>query len=181
MLFENLTIQQGLRRIVAQFTADAGLREDLMQEALIHLWRLEEESPGQARCWYLQGCRFHLQNCVRRGRSVDSQKRAWARQPDPDTPSDGDSQWEWPDSTASFWDEVSARDIIAALVLRLTDTEREALLCLADGLSAREIADRMNRSHTLVNRWRRRIALVATQLGLGAETPARDRPTALSA
>ena len=49
-----------LRLIVERLTRNAALNGDLMQEALIHLWRLEEQRPGQSQHWYLRGCRFHL-------------------------------------------------------------------------------------------------------------------------
>ncbi len=181
MLMEDEQIEQGLRRIVARFPGDASLREDLMQEALVHLWQMEIRCPGQARSWYLQGCRYHLQNLMRQGRSVDSRKRAWAQPLGLAAGAHDECLAEMPDTSGHFWEEVSARDIVAALGQRLTEAEREALLCLTDGLSAREIAGRLKRSHTLVNRWRRKIASLAIQLGLRSAAPAPRRALAGSA
>src|SRR6266446_2306124 len=63
-----------LRQIVFKLTPDRALREDLTQEALVHLWLREKQQPGQTQSWYLQSCRFHLQNYLRNGRSVDSRR-----------------------------------------------------------------------------------------------------------
>src|SRR5947207_15284341 len=76
MLIEDATFCELLRRIIAQFTADKVLQDDLMQECLIRLWRLESEEPGRTRSWYLQNCRFHVQHWLAAGRSLDSPKRA---------------------------------------------------------------------------------------------------------
>lgn len=72
MLIENLTIQRRLQRIVAGFPGDTGLHEELMQEAMIHLWLMEEQDPSKNELWYLQSCRLYLQNFLRRG-------EAWIR------------------------------------------------------------------------------------------------------
>src|SRR6266550_8738311 len=76
MLIEDARICQTLRRIVTRVTPDRALQDDLMQECLIRLWRLESEAPGHTRSWYLQNCRFHLQHFLASGRSLDSLKRA---------------------------------------------------------------------------------------------------------
>src|SRR6266568_5208339 len=76
MLIEDATFCELLRRIVARFTADRVLQDNLMQECLIRIWRLEREEPGRTQIWYLQNCRFHVQHWLASGRSVDSPKRA---------------------------------------------------------------------------------------------------------
>jgi len=68
-------LESTLKRIVNSLAAEPSLREDLMQEARINLWRLESERTGQTLSWYLQNCRFRLQHYLRCGRSVDSGKR----------------------------------------------------------------------------------------------------------
>src|ERR1700740_1086225 len=75
MLSDDARTRKLLHRIVCLLTSDADLREDLLQEAIVHLWLLEERRPGQSRSWYLQNCKFHLQNHLATGRSVDSLKR----------------------------------------------------------------------------------------------------------
>src|SRR6185369_3514784 len=76
MLIEDTKIMESLWRIVSRLAADSAMQKDLMQEALVRLWRLENEKPGRTRSWYLQNCRFHLQHWLALGRSLDSFKRA---------------------------------------------------------------------------------------------------------
>src|SRR5438034_286985 len=75
MLFEQAETQKVLSRIVTQLSWHPAWHEDLMQEGMIHLWRSEDERPGQSPSWYLQSCQFHLRHHLARGRSVDSWKR----------------------------------------------------------------------------------------------------------
>src|SRR5690348_11215479 len=78
-LFEDPPLRATLQRIVAGFTTNPVLQEDLMQESLVHLWRIECDKPGRTRSWYLQSCQFHVRHWLAAGRSLDSPKRA---QPD---------------------------------------------------------------------------------------------------
>jgi RNA polymerase sigma factor (sigma-70 family) len=173
MLFENLEMQLRLRRIVIRFADDAGLYQDLMQEAMIHLWHLEEQDPSRNEAWYLQGCRFHLQNSLRQGRSVDSLKHFRSRVLHREQTPEGDSLFEPAEPMGSLLEEVSVNDSLAELCRWLTPPEQETLLCLMEGLTARESAKRLNVSHTLVNRHRSHIAKLALKLGIA---PSRTRP-----
>src|SRR5437867_10524226 len=76
MLIDQKETHEVLRQIVFKVTANRALDEDLLQEALIHLWLREQQCPGQTASWYLQSCRFFLQNHLRNGRSVDSNKHS---------------------------------------------------------------------------------------------------------
>jgi DNA-directed RNA polymerase specialized sigma24 family protein len=157
------------------------LREDLMQEALVHLWRAEEQDPGRDEFWYLQGCRFHLQNFLRQGRSVDAFKRFGAEVFDPAAGMEGPAHFEpsGPGHSLSEAEEASSNDFVRVLEQWLTPVEKETFRCLLDGLSAREIANQMGLSHTMVNRHRSRIGELAAKLGLG-RTRATRRAGALS-
>src|SRR5260370_13365480 len=68
-----------VRAVVARVVRDVGaaldLQEDLMQEALIHLYRKVSLRPGQTESWYSQSCYFHLLGYLRQGTSVDAPKR----------------------------------------------------------------------------------------------------------
>lgn len=150
-----------LRPVVARLAPIPAERDDLMQEACIQLWRLQQEHPGQTQAWYLQGCRYHLQNHLRRGRSVDSMKRAGAR-----VLLAEEEAFLWPDSNGAIWEEISAHDTFSVLSEKLTSNERDALACFAAGFSAREIASLHNVSHTLVNKRRHKIAATAVRLGI---------------
>src|SRR5690349_21572876 len=68
-------LRESLVQMIRRLTPNSSLREDLLQEAMIHLWRTETRRPGQTRSWYLQSCRFHLQHYLNCGRSIDSTKR----------------------------------------------------------------------------------------------------------
>ena len=68
-------ICQKLAKIATSLAVHPALQDDLMQECLIRLWKLEVEEPGRTRSWYLQNCRFHLQHWLTSGRSLDSLKR----------------------------------------------------------------------------------------------------------
>jgi len=166
MLIDETRTRELLDRIICRLTADPALKQDLRQESLIHLWLLEERRPGQSRSWYLQSCRFRLQNYLSAGKSVDSLKRqrAVVSFSANDFGFDGlvnESEW---DTTA--FAQVSVRDIISQLSPRLSTFERSVLLHLADGLKAREIAARLNVSHPTVIKHRRRIAALAIKMGI---------------
>src|SRR5438132_877048 len=79
MLVNDFRTVTTLRRIADSLASDASERDDLVQEALMHLWLMECRRPGQSISWYLQSCRFHLQHYLARGRSVDSKKRSASR------------------------------------------------------------------------------------------------------
>ena len=162
-----------LLRVVATLTPDRSLREDLVQEAVIHLWQLYNRRPGQSPSWYFKSCQHHLLNLLRKGRSIDSLKhrKGRIRLPDPATDdfSESSSLYELlADSVSeeSVFAQVSARDIFTSLCQWLDPPDRRILDHLADGLSVREIASRLQVSHTAVIKRQRKIASVAVSLGL---------------
>src|SRR6266481_8151435 len=75
MFVDEVSIRESLVRMVRKMTANGALRDDLLQEALVHLWATEISRPGQTRSWYLQSCKYHLLHYMAAGRSVDSAKR----------------------------------------------------------------------------------------------------------
>jgi DNA-directed RNA polymerase specialized sigma24 family protein len=140
MLIENLRMQRRLQRVVTQLSGDPDLRQELIQEAMIHLWRMEERDPGRDEAWYLRGCRFHLQNLLRQGRSVDSLRHVRARVCTREQKFDSFNLVELVDSNGSLRDEVGINDLMAELFKWLPRQEKDTLLCLIDGLSARQTA-----------------------------------------
>jgi len=159
--------RRALERMVARLTSHSLWREDLVQEALIHLWQEERRCPGQSPCWYLRSCRFHLLNQMRLGRSIDSPKRrnGFVLPRDGGTHAD-DVLDSLADSTegASVLEAVMARDFVSALFPYLAPMEREVLACLAEGLGTRETARRLKLSHTCVTKKRRAIADLVHEL-----------------
>lgn len=167
MLIDDLQTLEQLGRIVVRLTSNPALREDLMQEALIHLWQVQEQTPGQTKNWYLQNCRFHLLHYLALGRSVDSPKRRGSQVHPPDQDDELDNwldRFEGPDSVIQ---DVSARDILDSLSKLLSAREMSILQWLAEGLATREIARRLGISHPMVIKHRRKIAALAKTLSIG--------------
>jgi RNA polymerase sigma factor (sigma-70 family) len=166
-LIEDVRVLDSLRRIVNSLSVahDWSARDDLMQEALIHLWLAEEQSPGQSHSWYLQGCRFRLQHFLAAGRSVDSCKRRFNRvllcEDEEST-----ELFERLQQHSEQLDHVSVQDIIGTIAASLIPAEREVLECLAYGYSTVEIARKLRLSTPTVTKYRRRIARIAMRLGL---------------
>src|SRR5690242_4704157 len=135
MLVHQKETRAVVRRIVFKLTADPALQDDLTQEALVHLWLREQQIPGQTQSWYLQSCRFFLQNFMRHGRSVDSAKHFGSAC----VSTDLEASMEKLDADGSLGQTsvqalVSTREILDLLSKWLTPTERLILFCLADGL-----------------------------------------------
>jgi len=171
MLIDDARMRELLCRIAHRLSTDSAVREDLVQEAWVHLWRLEERRPSQRQSWYLQSCKFHLLNYLATGRSVDSPKRRSGRtdiDDEQDVGRGGDN------GESDVFKQVSARDISALLSCRLTSFERSILTFLEEGMSAREIADRLEVTHPTVAKYRQRIASQALRLGI-APTPEYQR------
>jgi DNA-directed RNA polymerase specialized sigma24 family protein len=164
MLVEDVSTRDSLLRMIRPTTTNLALRDDLVQEALIHLWLTEARRPGQTRSWYLQSCKFHVLHYLASGRSVDSGKRRNGQR-HPEHDADGQDvflEQVDPYDAALAW--VGAREIISLLSPRLTAQERAVLLCLADGLGPREIGRRLGISHTMAIKHRRKIATLLARL-----------------
>jgi|SRR5215471_12755278 len=164
MLVNELSTRDSLVRMVRRLTANRTLREDLLQEALVHLWITEIARAGQTRSWYLQSCKYHLLHYLAAGRSVDSAKRR-DRQLAAAEHFDGPEYLvDDADSGDSVYDLVSAREIISLLSPQLNRQEQEVLECFAEGLRLREIGRKLKMSHTMVIRHRKRIATLLKRL-----------------
>jgi RNA polymerase sigma factor (sigma-70 family) len=157
-------LRESLSRVVQKVTGDQALRQDLMQEAMLHLWLIQTRRPGQTVSWYLQSCRFHLQHYLASGKSVDSGKRREGRLQFAFDSQTGEGVPEQADSGDSVFTDVSAREIMRLLSRHLKPQEKAVLECLADGLGAREIGRELKISHTMVIRYRRKIAALLTRL-----------------
>jgi DNA-directed RNA polymerase specialized sigma24 family protein len=72
---EQTEIYRCLSGIVHTLTSNAHLRDDLLQEALLHVHRFREDFPDQTLSWYLRRCRLKLLDFLGQGSSVDSLKR----------------------------------------------------------------------------------------------------------
>jgi DNA-directed RNA polymerase specialized sigma24 family protein len=181
MHLENPKTWTSLRRVVALFTSDPTQQEDLLQEAVLRLWMLEQRRPGQRPSWYLHGCKLHLRNLQRAGSSIDSPKRAGRTRFLPGWPhgtaaDEIDPELETVNSDSSPLSDLSVRDVVAEMSMRLTPKESRVFQLLIDGFTAREAAEKAAMSHTRVNKIRHKLAAVANRLGI---TPSRcERRTA---
>ena len=172
MFFESPEIQFVLDRIINRVNTDPAWHDDLMQEALIHLWQLEQARPHQRPSWYLQSCHFHLRHYMDSGRSVDSWKRReWlvSTSAQEDTPESERSLTDH--STSLEISEYHAHEMLALLRQRLTPPQKQVLGLLVQGLSSREIGSRLGVSHNAVSKHRRRIAKTAGELGMRSPQP----------
>src|ERR1051325_11088298 len=122
---EEVSMREALAQLIRRMTPNEALREDLLQEAMVHLWLTETRRPGQTRSWYLQSCRFHLQHYLNSGRSIDSAKRWRDQLPLIEYAGDEDGVSEVGDSGNSVFTSVSAREIISLLAPLLTPHEQE--------------------------------------------------------
>lgn len=166
MLVESRSVKDSISRMISKLTDDAALREDLMQEALLHLWRVEREQPGHKVSWYVQSCKFHVQHVLAAGRSVDSGKRRSKRVALPDTAEEQCDLFGQSEDENQVLSEVAVREIITILSRRLGPRERAVLRHLADGLGVREIALKLRVSHPTIIKHRRDIARLALKLGI---------------
>ena len=165
-LVEDPETCESLRRIIARLTADPVLQDDLMQEALIRLWRAECESPGQTRSWYLQHCRYCVLHWLALGRSVDSPKRVSSNNRIPIDEVDDENVADALHTNGELTEDISFRDLLSVLSRRLSQRERVVLEGLADGLRLKEVASQCMVSYPTALKCRRRIAALLFKLGI---------------
>jgi RNA polymerase sigma factor (sigma-70 family) len=172
MLIEDQRVLKSLDKIVKSLAHEPCWRDDLMQEGLIHLWRSEQERPGQSTSWYLQGCRFRLQHYLSAGRSMDSRKRRCHQlrvsNEEERDPRSGHAQV----LDNHTFAETSARDIMSTVSAALNPRERAVLECLAEGLATSDIARRLQLSSPTVTKYRRKIARLLIKFDIAAPAPA---------
>ena len=164
MLVDEPSAREVLSRLVQKLASNPALWDDLLQEALIHLWVIEARRPGQTRSWYLQSCKFHLLHYLASGRSIDSIKRRDGQIHFECQAEDQYDLYDLADPGASVLSCVSARELLSLLSGQLLPNEVDVLHCLAEGLGPREIGRRLNISHTMVIKHRCKIAFLLSRL-----------------
>jgi DNA-directed RNA polymerase specialized sigma24 family protein len=165
-LIDDAPLCASLRHIVAGFTGNPVVQQDLMQESLIHLWRIECDRPGQTRSWYLQSCQFHVRHCLAAGRSMDSPKRA--QEGKRITIDEHGSEAVLPEhhTNGELFEAVSFQDIFSTLAKHLKPREQAVLCGLAQDLAMGEIAAKFGISYPTVLKYRRKIAALTIRLGI---------------
>jgi DNA-directed RNA polymerase specialized sigma24 family protein len=164
------TAVEMVRAVVARVVQDVGaafsLQEDLMQEALVHLWWKQLVCPGHRPSWYLKSCHFHLLDYLRNGRSVDSVKRSYLACELSGDNGEDDCPCNHPIAEEVARSRASALDILAVLKRRLNRTERKVLDLIAEGWGVSEVAAKLRVSHQAVSKCWRKIAALARRLGI---------------
>jgi DNA-binding NarL/FixJ family response regulator len=168
MVTENVIVRN-LRSIAAKLTANAELQKDLMQEMFLHLANVETVEAGQTLSWYLKGCEFHARNYLKRGRSIDSLKRAHNAVALNETPSDedrhgGNVTQPQPLGPIQIQGEMLSADIVNQIVPRLTDMQQRVLFLLLKGYGVREAGREIGITHPAVIKHRKKIARIAREL-----------------
>jgi len=169
-LIEDVPLRESLRHIVAGFSGNPSLQEDLIQESLVHLWKVEREKPGQTKSWYLQSCRFHVQHWLAAGRSLDSPKRARADKWIVLDESDSEATLPEYHTNGEVFEVVSFRDVVSTLARHLKPREQIVLCALAEGFSVGEIASRFGISRPTVLKDRRTITALTVKLGISQKS-----------
>jgi DNA-directed RNA polymerase specialized sigma24 family protein len=160
MLVSSPRIVASLRGIARVLSSNPADRDDLLQEMLIHLWQSELENPGQTESWYLQNCKFHGLDYLKRGRSVDSKHRAGCVLVSMDREvSDTATPIFEPADDRDFRDQLSATDALSLLRRRLTAGQQALLDAFASGASVAEVSEALGCSHQYVSKQRKKIAL----------------------
>ena len=177
ILIDDPEFRESLRRIIAQLARAGESPEDLMQELLLHICRIQSALPDKTWKWYLRSCWYFLQSYLRRER-----RRAYFEQPlpPPPSPTDYDSSDEFENememgSDDSFHSIVGADDLIALLSARLK-TERGLIVLLdfAEGCRVRDITqDRHFKQQTVTNI---RLRLSSMLIQLGFQPPGGKHP-----
>jgi DNA-directed RNA polymerase specialized sigma24 family protein len=165
MLIEQAEIKDRLSRMVNKLTNSLVLREDLMQEALTHLWLEETRLPGQTQSWYLQSCKFHLLHYLENGRSIDSGKRREGQVHINHHEENGELMALGITESVAF-SQTTEREMLSWLSAHLTPIEQVVLERLAEGNGVREIARQIGVSHPTVIKVRRKMAGLLKRLGI---------------
>jgi len=161
-LVDDQVFIKSVEKIAYNVESDATLRQDLIQEGLIQVWKKEQSHPGQTRSWYLQASKYRMLNLSQRGRSIDSMKRRG--QAIGFLGGDGEELLGYEDG----FEIIKANDILSTLLAKLTQKDVEILQRLVEGQSVREISRQLQVTHPTILKHRQRIISIARNLELAA-------------
>jgi RNA polymerase sigma factor (sigma-70 family) len=159
MLVSDPRVRASLRAIARSIVSNPSDHDDLLQEMLIHLWQTEVGYPGQTESWYLQNCKYHGMDYVKRGRSVDSKRRSDCLLLSLNVDRDDDGPSLEPSDARDFREELFAGDVLSALRQRLTRSQQVVLDAFAKGESVSEVSQALGCSHQYISKQRKRIAV----------------------
>jgi len=164
MLVLSPRVRASLHAIASMIASNPSDHDDLLQEMLIHLWKNERSNPGQTESWYLQSCKYFGMDYMKRGKSVDSKRRAncFLFSMDEET-TDSKPIHETADER-DFRNQLFASDALALLKGRLTKAQQLLLDAFANGESVSEVSQALGCSHQYVSKQRKKIALALASM-----------------
>jgi len=142
--------------------------DDLFQEAMIYLWHLESSHPNQKPSWYLQGCKFHLQNKLKKGKSLDSHKRRAGAVNIEEEVYGSEKAYGFVMDDLSV-NRANQKDVLTALEKSLPRITTQILEHLIVGYRVEEIARVFNLSPRTISKHRQSILSKAKELHLRDE------------
>ncbi len=158
MLVSDPRIRASLRAIARAIAANPSDQDDVLQEMLIHLWQTEVTNPGQTESWYLQSCKYHGLDYMKRGKSVDSKHRVDCLLVSVDEDAADERPTLEPADQHDFREQIFAGDALMTLRQRLTTSQQTLLDAFATGQSVAEVSQALGCSHQYVSKQRKRIA-----------------------
>lgn len=161
MSFEELAkkISPTLKRITYKLNGHFSFfnDEDLFQEALLHLWldfqagKLDDKTDS----YILQGCYFHLKNYLRK---TQSKATVISLESFADEDNAALEEILSLDNKVSCFDYLDNKMLIESIRNNgLTEREKEVLSFCLEGLTVREMGERLGISHVRVVKLRNRI------------------------
>jgi len=139
-LFQRPSVLGGLLATVTRLSRGSGDQADAWQDACILLWKAEQAQPGMTDAWYVRECIWRLKDEGRKGHSIDSPKRQWARSALPVESDDPHFQAEEAQLSPSSADTTCTREFLRTLLLSLKAEDRQLLDLIGKGRSQRQIA-----------------------------------------
>jgi DNA-directed RNA polymerase specialized sigma24 family protein len=153
MYVNDKAVQEWLARQMARLTADNELRKDLLQEALFQLWLTRSQLPGQTKAQCLGKSLGHARNYLRKGCSVDSEKRRHgACQLNGDERELTTSNGRLFESSDGFLPTLYSKDFLDELSSRLKPQTQSVLGWLREGYEAQEIAGKVGCTARYIHR-----------------------------
>jgi RNA polymerase sigma factor (sigma-70 family) len=167
MVEDNDVVRQ-LRGIAAKLSRDWETQRDLLQEMFVHLIKVQTETPGQTRSWYIKSCEFHARNHLKLGRSIDSPKRARNRVLVGETSGSDDNRQEAgtveTNDPSDRRGEIFSHDLVERITPHLSNKQLVVLELLMKGYGIREIGRKLGITHPAVIKHRKKIARIAREI-----------------
>jgi RNA polymerase sigma factor (sigma-70 family) len=160
-------VTRKLEWVARKLSGDPELRKDLMQEMLAHFVRVQADKPGHRLPWYVKSCEYHARNYLRRGRSIDSLKRASQGVPLADSEADLCADCYHSATAVDPFDlegQLVTNDLLHLLLPHLSGRQRQILFMLIQGFGVREVGRQLGISHPAVIKHRRKTACIAREL-----------------